>query len=258
MDVPCINCHHPNPAEASFCSRCGMNLAAVRGRSRPTALANVALLVGAAVSLAAASTALEPLRYTWQRLPEDAGLFLDYAAGAGSNDYGRTLEPAIDRDYDLCEHKAQAMFNLLAPKDIAVIVSRRGGGVHVQGTPWEIRALDRFVELITRKNHQDRDGVRRYVKSLLRTSETTKEYRLPPEKREVLGSILALDDVPLLVISNSQDRLTVTATAPDQSTVSDVVQILRGKKEWAPCSGVMRWLGLPWLGCSPEVSDTSR
>ncbi|MHC4698458.1 MAG: hypothetical protein ACYTFA_17130, partial [Planctomycetota bacterium] len=250
----CTRCNLPNPAQARFCEGCGAALP-VAGHSRaPSAFANFALVVAVVVSLAAASAALEPLRYPWQSPGDDSGFIWDGSARIGLPPYGRPSDE-IRRSYSLCERNADAMYKLLAPRDIEVIVSTRDGGISIKGTPWELSTVDRFVELITRKEHQDKRTVRAYIDHILETSNKVEEYKLPRRKSVALRRILAFDDVPVMVLSDSGEPVTVQATAQDQETIRRMVDILRGKRRWGGCGSIRCWLGWHSPHCLSHARD---
>ncbi len=254
MNVNCTRCNLPNPAQARFCEGCGSGLP-VAGHSRaPSSFANFALVVAVVVGLAAASAALEPLRYPWQSPRDDTGFVWDGSARIGPPPYGRRSDE-IRRSYSLCERNADAMHKLLAPRDIEVIVSTRDGGISIKGTPWEVSTVDRFVELITRKEAEDEEIVLAYIKRILKTSDTVEEYELARRKSEALRRILAFDDVPVMVLSDSGEPVTVQATAQDQETIRRMVDILRGKRRWGGCGSVRCWLGWHSPHCPSYARD---
>ncbi len=251
MDRKCTRCDLPSPAHARFCTGCGSALPRARRSRTSSPVANVALVFAVLVSLAAASKALEPLQHSWQPPGGVARFDWDDSFRTGLPPSGRGEDRTVHRDYALCEDKAKVMFDLLAPSDVGVVVSRRGGEVHIKGTPWEVAALDRFAELITRKQHQNKGDVGAYIDRIFKTSKTVEDYRLPGARRETLHSILAFDDVPVRVGFESGQRVTVQATAEDQETVRSFVEIVRGSRRACKCSGIRCWLGWHSRACRP-------
>ena len=145
------------------------------------------------------------------------------------NRLGRMVEPAVERDFDLCSDKADAMFRLLAPRDIKVIVGRRHEGVNIRGTPREIAVLADFVELITRYGGQSAGEVRAHINYAKHHGAKTRTYKVSKSKGRVLYEILAAADVPVLV-SGSARKVRVEALPHDHETLRQVVEILRGRR----------------------------
>jgi hypothetical protein len=141
----------------------------------------------------------------------------------------RSPAPTVNRGFNLGYDKADAMYRLLAPRDIKVIVGRHDQGVNIQGTPREIAALTDFVELITRYHGQSAGEVRAHINYAKRHGARTRTYKVPKSKGKVLYEILAADDVPVLV-SGSARKIRVEATPHDQETLRQVVEILRGRR----------------------------
>ena len=135
----------------------------------------------------------------------------------------------VRRDLDLPPAKAEALFNLIAPSDIKVIVGRRHGGVFITGTPGEAETLERFAELLTRLESWDGDTVEQIIGSLRSQPTIAETYRLPHQKVRALIDILKFDDVPVLV-SGGGRKVRVIATPEDQQTIREVVDIIRGKR----------------------------
>lgn len=258
MDRKCTRCDLPNPAHASFCKGCGSALPRAHRSRTSSPVANVALVFAVLVSLAAASKALEPLQYSWQPPGGFSQLEWDDSLGIGLPLYDRSADRNVQRDYDLCKDKAKVLYDLLAPSDVGVIVSMGKGGVHIKGTPGEVAALDRFAELITRKQHQSKGDVGAYIKRIFKTSKTVEDYRLPGDRRETLHRLLAFDDVPVKVGFESGQRVTVQATAEDQETVRSFVEIVRGNQRACKCTGIRSWLGLHSRDCLPYRRDALR
>lgn len=133
------------------------------------------------------------------------------------------------RSFDLPPAKAAAMFRLLKPKDVKVIVARDGNHVQIKGTHRECDALTDFIGLIGRFSSQSECQVRRQMERARKTWTTHETYRLPKSKAKALFDALAPDDVPVLV-SWSGKRLRIDASPTDQAILKQLVQILRGRR----------------------------
>lgn len=211
MSAACPVCGHHNPAHAHFCARCGRALIAGRVSAPTDELRNFALLVAAIAVVVSVVVA--------------------FRSTMGSSQYGRDDSSLVflRRDYDLSPPKAEALHDLIAPKNIRVIVGRRTGGVFVKGTLGEVEILDRFVDILTRLDGLSAAEEKARMKEYRRTWTTTGIYKLPRRTGSALRRILAFDDVPVLV-HGSTSKVRVDASPADQETIGDVVTILRGER----------------------------
>jgi len=131
---------------------------------------------------------------------------------------------------DLDVEKAEAVYELLAPRDIRVLVSRHGPrDVGVEGTVQEIDALDRLAELISR--YEDLEGTE--LARAMRQAESSWAYRrmfkLPHAQADALYELLAFDDVPVLV-QLATDGILVEGASHDLRTIERILPILRGRR----------------------------
>jgi len=242
VTLTCPTCYQHNAAYARYCERCGNALPAHTPNVRSNPWANAALVTTAALSLMTAFFAVNPYGSMW------------------SNSRGALVERYRDpsslvirsRDYYLGADKAQAVFDLLSPADVDVVVRKRRDGLSVEGADWELAALDRFVELMQRKQGQDRASVREHIDRILRASSSVEKYRLSRNKREALHQILAFDDVPVLV-TDGWRNVQVQATEEDQETIRAVVEILGGRPD--RCNGVGCFFGLHSSRCRLKPLD---
>lgn len=140
---------------------------------------------------------------------------------------GQPIE--VEREYDLNPDKAKAVFDLLAPSDVKVLVGQRDGGVYIKGTPREARVLDAFVKILTRHADRNVTDVSAFIQEMRPTWNTRKTYRLPPPKADALYEVLAFGDVPVLV-SRADNGITVEATKDDQAVITNVVRIVNGER----------------------------
>lgn len=125
--------------------------------------------------------------------------------------------------------KAEAMFKLLAPSDIAVKVGRRRDGVVVIGTETEVVALERFGRILTRYHGLGQRKMEACMRRDGLSREPTESFDLPREQRYALFHILAYEDVPVYV-AGGRSEIHITATTEDRQVVHNVVEILRGRR----------------------------
>ena len=240
MTLTCPACYQQNPAYARYCERCGNALPAHAPNARSNPWAKVALVIAAALSLMTAVFAVSPQRDMWT------------ISWSVFEEHHRDRSSLVTRseDYYLSPSKSQAVFDLLSPADIDVVVRKRPDGVSIEGADWELAALDRFVELLKRKHGQDRASVKEHIDRILQASSSVEEYRLPRHKR--LHQILALDDVPVLV-TDGWRNVQVQATEEDQETIRAVVEILGGRPD--RCKGIGCFFGLHSSRCRLKPRD---
>lgn len=199
MSRECTACHSVNPVHANYCAMCGRALGAA-GVSPATR--NVRLSVAVIVSALAV-----------------------YGVFAAT----RSSPELEDRSFELIPCKAAAMFELLKPRDVKMLVSVDAGSLQITGTRGECDALTEFVELITRYHGKSSHEVRLCMKRARRGWTTRRDYKLAKDKANALFDVLAASDVPVLV-SWSGKRVRVDANSKDQETVRNIAQILRGRR----------------------------
>jgi hypothetical protein len=133
------------------------------------------------------------------------------------------------RSFELPLSKASAVFNLLKPDDVKVIVYQDAGCVQISGTERECEVISDLVGLITRYGGMSPGDVKRRMDRARRGWTTKQTYRLPESKAAALFKVLAPDDVPVLV-GRRGERVQVAATREDQRIIRGVVRILHGKR----------------------------
>jgi len=123
--------------------------------------------------------------------------------------------------------KADALFQLLAPDNVAVRVGRWAGGVMILGTPDEVKTLERFADLLTRLKDFSPARARAYLRAYRDRAWLTRDYHLPEEQARLLMRVLAQSGVPAQV--DQYDKgITVSARPSDHETIEQVTRILRG------------------------------
>jgi len=207
----CTNCRHVNAPHANYCGRCGQAF------PQP----------GLAEPVARTTTHRGGAGWLLLLVP----LFIIFGRGdrrPACTPYFRP-GPAVQRAYALAGEKADALFSLLAPRDVRVLVSRCDGGIHVTGTAREIEILDHLAALLTRVQCSSRSCIERYLAEVRPSWTSTRMYELSPHKASGLFRLLAFEDVPLGV-SARKSKVRVDANTTDQETVQGLVNILNGKR----------------------------
>jgi len=207
----CTHCRHRNPHHANYCGRCGQAFANARW-VRPTP-PRTSCRSGAGWVLL-----LVPL-------------FLIFGPGHWKPtcvSQNRALRN-VQRTYALSEDKADALFNLLAPGDVHVLVSRCESGVCIKGTAREVEILDHLAALLMRVQCQSSGCVERYMNQVRPSWTASESYNLSRHKASTLFQLLAFEDVPVGV-SARKSKIRVDANITDQETIRGIVNILNGKR----------------------------
>ncbi len=207
----CTRCRQANPKLANFCSRCGANLRDAEGVRSSGRGGSGLVFIG--VLLASASLFIT----------------ISIASSVAKKSDRRPPVMPTRRAYDLPKHKAEAFFEMLAPKRVNVVVRRQGQKVAIKGSEAEAGALDDFVELISRYDHLDHDEVHRAIEQATPTWTVSKRYKFASRQADALWVILASDDVPVLV-SRSGRRLSVRGAASDMRLLDCISDILHGRR----------------------------
>ncbi|HNO79501.1 MAG TPA: hypothetical protein PKN33_15735 [Phycisphaerae bacterium] len=134
---------------------------------------------------------------------------------------------SVEKLLDLSPEKAQAVYDLLAPQDVKVLVGRRNQGLHVRGTAKEVSTLEALAELMMRDADRKITDPAKYIEELQGTWDTTALYKLPTTAGEALLKVLAFPDVPVLV-ANESGGIGVRASKRDQAVIADVTRIQQG------------------------------
>lgn len=142
---------------------------------------------------------------------------------------GRSV-PTTEACLELPPGKGKSLYELLAPRDIRVIVSAHDRGVCVQGTAHEIDALANLTELITRFGDLPKSEAVASVTRLRPRWTNGRTYKLSRSKSDALFAVLAPDDVAVLVSRAGRRGIHVQSTPADQEIVRRVVEILRGNR----------------------------
>ncbi|MFQ5489399.1 MAG: hypothetical protein ACE5GE_01650 [Phycisphaerae bacterium] len=207
MSIHCTRCRHRNVPMARFCARCGSLLATPATPGGSCGILPLLLLMAVGCF--------------WLAGP--LGSFLGHT---------RTSRPhfftsRVERHYDLTAAKADALYTLLAPNHVQVLVGREQGGVFVKGTRREVEVLDRFIDLLTRFHGWDAFSLRQTMMGLQPTWDVQRTYKLGDRQARALYQLLAFQDVPVAVAQHCSG-IHIDATAEDQQTLGQLVAILKG------------------------------
>ncbi len=192
-------CRSLFPSHANFCALCGRPLVPA-GRS--PVFRNAGLALTFAISV-----------------------LITYAVFAAT----RTVVATEERRFDLPPAKTAAMFELLKPRDVKVLVRKDTGRLHIVGTAKECEVLADFTRLITRHRGKPACEVRQCMEHARKSWTTREAYKLPKRRAKALFDALAPDDVPVLV-SWKGKRVRVDADPGDQKIIRHIVTILRGRR----------------------------
>ena len=135
--------------------------------------------------------------------------------------------PQIERAFVMPPAKADALYELLRPSTVRVIVGRNGDGVYIRGTSEEVDTITALVDLLTREQCALEHRCDERMNELRPTFNTTQRHKLARSRASALAALLAFEDVPVLV-SRRSTKVTVEASRADQATLRRVVDILRG------------------------------
>lgn len=199
MARQCTVCRKSYPSQANYCAVCGRPLVAdgITPSSRNARLA-MAVVISALITYAVFAVARPEV--------EIEGRF-----------------------FDLPLAKAAAVFKLLEPRNVKVLVSKDGGRIQINGTGRECDVLADFVGLIGRFGGQPDCEIQRGMEHARKSWTTRQTYKLPKSKAKALFDALAPDDVPVLVSLRGR-RLQIDASPTDQATLKHLVEILRGRR----------------------------
>ena len=204
-------CRQQNPPHANFCCRCGQRLDTT-GSCRPESRRKRRSGGGGWLLLLVLLFSILGL----------------HKGGCVSWPRWQT-SPAVEQFYELAPPKAAALYHLLAPRDVRVLVRRSEGRVSVKGTEREIAILDGLVALLNRVDCQSEGCLNAYMARARHTWTTSRQYKLSRQKAAALFNLLAFDDVPVLV-SGRKSKVRVEASPDDQKTIWHVVNILKGHR----------------------------
>ncbi len=122
--------------------------------------------------------------------------------------------------YDVTGDHADQLFDLLAPANVKVVVSRTDDGIAVRGSKKEHAILRNALQLL---NWSKRGKA---FQKMTRGERTTRKYRLGEEHAEQLFKMLAPDDVKVIVSRLSDDTLTIHATPAEHKVLARFLKLL--------------------------------
>ena len=148
--------------------------------------------------------------------------------------------PRMERDYELPEHKLEAMWDLMSRSDVPILVSQGGTSISVQGTASQQSVFGAFVAMIhPEKGAQEVEVIDIRRAPQASTSETVaRSYKLPPGKLEALTTLMIRGDVPVLV-SPGGNELVVHATPEQHEVFAAFVKLINPKD--SPSGGTVEY-----------------
>ena len=208
MTKACSHCRQINSAAANYCRNCGARFV----RPKPCR-------TGCGGRSAAGILLLVFVVFGFSRFPLERAIRRILPASWSGADRG----PQTQR-FDLQAAQADAMYALLAPDDVRVVVGRVDHGrISVRGTAREIAVLGDFVSLMRRANRRPSER-----ESPLNRP-CTKAYSLTKARASRLARILDLGPIPFDLTEGGR-RLVVRAAPADQETIAQVVRIIEGER----------------------------
>lgn len=216
MTMQCPFCAEHNPQHANFCSRCGRAFALTTccGARRPGCSGKSSRVLGALVLAGV--------------LAGSVAWVFDSASASSVYSNAWKLRADTVRDYDLRRDKADAVYEILAPRDVKVLVSKRSGGLRVRASSSAAFVLDEFISLVSRLDHLPRVEMEHRMRHARDGWCTSRTYKLGRKQSTLLQHVLAFDNVPVLV-SRKGSRLRVEASPQDQETVASIVRLLHDR-----------------------------
>ncbi len=207
MKRTCKQCRHANPPHASFCAACGGPLSrpAQASYAAPPAAtpkdkcgrqARGGCLAACALTIIAAACVLVVFK------------------ADGTRELNFTLD----------SHLADAMFELLAPADVDVVVSRRTKGIHIKGSPQDIRTVARFIAVVTQNTHHPNDPPRAISSHWLED----RTYILTRHNADSLVEVLAYEHAPVFA-TQFGSKVEISASPEDHKAIAAMIDVLGGR-----------------------------
>jgi len=126
--------------------------------------------------------------------------------------------------YDLDGEHADKLFELLAPSDVRVIVSRSGDTISVSGTDAERQVLNKALQLL---GWIDRDDE---FERMTQGEREARKYELGSERAEMLFEMLAPSEVKVIVSRAGDDAVAVQGTDREHEVLSDFLALLNWRQ----------------------------
>lgn len=213
MELNCQFCGHRNRAIARFCGACGRSLDRERSQAerRGQSVLLLLFLLGLWVFFSGPPKFLSKMLPSFVQVKQPiVSLFTDFWES-----------PTEKRMLELKPHQANAVYNMLAPNDIRVVVGRNDDGVYVEGTRAECETMLEFAESLNRKwdcPTSDRKVNWREVR-----------YHMPAKKSESLCHTLSLAGLQEF-IECRDGEIVVRGGSREQETIRRISRILRGER----------------------------
>ena len=223
MAKTCPHCRQENVSPARFCAHCGKPIGdQITGFRNEIQTPKVKKRGGCGF-----------LCVLGMLCAGSAGLFL--LAKNDARCWAPFYRVTVSRSFPLAADKAEAMFDLLKPSNVSVLVGPTyrgqfisGRGLDVEGTREEIRTVERFLGLLTSASDEyERSWRPRYAHTC--GLKIDRRYRLGRQKAKALERILSFEAVPVSAY-RSRSKLKITATPEDHEVIHAIVKILGGRQ----------------------------
>jgi hypothetical protein len=133
-------------------------------------------------------------------------------------------EGTREQSFAMDAHLADAIFELLAPSDVDVIVSRRTMGIHVKGSRRDVRTLTQFIAVMTQNtcspDDPPPDGLSHWLED--------RTYLLTRHKAQSLVDVLSYEHAPVFA-TQFGSKVEIYARPEDHKAIAAMIDILGGK-----------------------------
>lgn len=231
MSLLCTTCGHSNREVARFCAMCGRAVRLVAPAApavRRTRSRGRRAVVGLVLAAMALPVGLRLIGMVAGHHHPSRVRSLSHPPMPRFADITRPSAATAHRRYELTQDKAMALYDLLAPDDVPVRVQRYFSAVSIEGTPSQVQAIDRLVEMLRRNQSYRGEALDWIMTDQQRTWVRGEPIRLPRDRARRLYDLLALPDVPVGVCEHGGE-LRIAAAPGDLEVIEAFVRIVRGR-----------------------------
>lgn len=232
MSHACPTCRSDLKAGARFCARCGEPLlrgaspalSAIGSAGRPAAPQVKRTSNSDHVAPKSGAPAKTGFAWLWMcvALPLTicigAPLFLQIS----SSSYANSAKQLQIRFADAEKRRADALYDLLKPADVNVVVGRTPDGVKLEGKTDEIRSISQLIDMIRTNSLSAGHSSPKVDRTIRRT------YQLREGRAADLARVLSFTPSHVR-FTLDQGTLIVTATPDDHRAIESVVRLLGGR-----------------------------